>query len=103
MTRMWMQPPQTMCRKHLLGEHVECHMVKGSLDRWRSVAGHIAKGQLEPQNLQARHDELAREMVRRGYRHNSPLVHSGGPVGHVDVDKSRRDLLSRCAECRGME
>jgi hypothetical protein len=29
--RMWMVPPKVMCRKHLLGEHVEIHMLAGSL------------------------------------------------------------------------
>ena len=31
--RMWMLPPAGMCRKHLLGEHVELHMLLGSLRR----------------------------------------------------------------------
>jgi len=28
---MWMTPPAGMCRKHLLGEHVELHMLLGQL------------------------------------------------------------------------
>ena len=29
--RMWMVNPGFMCNKHLLGEHVECHMLVGHL------------------------------------------------------------------------
>lgn len=37
--RMWMLPPETMCRKHLLGEHVELHMLLGSLRRGKTLTG----------------------------------------------------------------
>lgn len=31
--RMWLVPPSHMCRKHLLGEHVELHMLLGTLKK----------------------------------------------------------------------
>ena len=37
--RMWMLPPECMCRKHLLGEHVELHMLLGSMRRGKSIEG----------------------------------------------------------------
>ena len=40
--RMWMLPPETMCRKHLLGEHVELHMLLGSLRRGKNIDGFLA-------------------------------------------------------------
>lgn len=98
--RMWMVPPRTMCRKHLLGEHVEIHMAVASLRLGRSVAGFLAKGLLELGRLRARHDQLVREMGRRGYAHRSPLINvprrSGGKV---DRRKSARELAARCQEC----
>lgn len=35
--RMWMLPTAGMCRKHLLGEHVELHMLLGSLRRGKNI------------------------------------------------------------------
>ncbi|HLK46254.1 MAG TPA: hypothetical protein VKT18_09695, partial [Acidimicrobiales bacterium] len=53
-----------------------------------------------------RHDELAREMVRRGYRHDSPLLadfDEAAAPGVVDERASLRELASRCEECRGLQ
>lgn len=99
--RNWMLPPSLLCRKHLMGEHVECHMAMASLKNGRSVKGFIIKGLLEPQNLCSRHDELAKEINRRGYKHNSALVESvsDAPVGKVFIFKSMIDLLNRCPDC----
>ena len=72
--RMWMVKPQLMCRKHLLGEHVEIHMLVGSIQRGKSVAGFLAKGLLEPQSIRSRHEILVVEMLRRGYTHKSELA-----------------------------
>ncbi|MHB8762095.1 MAG: pyrimidine dimer DNA glycosylase/endonuclease V [Coriobacteriia bacterium] len=55
--------PVLLCDRHLLGEHVECHMLAGSLARRRSIDGFIVKGLLEPESLVERHDALAGEMV----------------------------------------
>ena len=102
--RMWMVDPAAMCRKHLLGEHVEIHMLAGSLSRGRSVAGHLVKGQLEPAAMGRRHRALAAEMTRRGYRHASPLTVPPCAVVlgkfRVDAARSRKDLAARCGECR---
>lgn len=35
--RMWMVPPELMCRQHLLGEHVELHMFVGAINKGTSV------------------------------------------------------------------
>lgn len=99
--RMWMVSPDKMCRKHLLGEHVELHMLVGSLNRNKSIQGFLDKGLLEPQNIQQRHDVLVQEMKNRGYKHNSPLpdFHTD-IVGEVSVEKSESDLKERCEVCR---
>jgi len=108
--RMWMVDPGLLCKKHLLGEHVECHMLDGSLRRRRSIAGFLDRGLLEPSQLQARHDALADEMVRRGMQHASPLdAEPWRPEEHPDVCEqdqyvddvvSLRELSRRCSDCR---
>ena len=37
--RMWMVPPSKMCRQHLLGEHVEIHMLVGTMRKGKSMQG----------------------------------------------------------------
>jgi hypothetical protein len=92
--------PRLMCRRHLLGEHVECHMFAGTIKRGIGVKGYLDKGLLEIHNLQSRHDKLAGEMERRGYRHKSPLESpSNIKAGKVNRMRSRSELSSRCAEC----
>ena len=98
--RMWMVSPRKMCRKHLLGEHVEIHMAVATLRLGKSVAGFLEKGLLELSSLRSRHDDLVAEMLRRGYRHNSPL----GPVprrkgGRIDRRANARELARRCPDC----
>ena len=102
-----MVPPAGMCRKHLLGEHVECHMFASVLRRGWRIDGYIKNNCLEPSSLVSRHDALAAEMVRRGYDHASPLGPT--PIDHLPQDQqkyrvdalaSRKDLLKRCADCR---
>ena len=103
--RMWMVPPEVMCRKHLLGEHVEIHMLAGSLRRKRSIEGHLAKSLLEPTSIRRRHAALVAEMRRRGFKHQSPLPSAGRltlrhRIAKVDVAKSMNDLATRCKDCR---
>lgn len=74
--RVWDLPVGCLCRNHLLAEHRELHAIwniitqgkKGysrhpEVFRWRKRLGALA----------ARHEEQVREMLRRGYRHRSPL------------------------------
>ena len=53
--RMWMLPPETMCRKHLLGEHVELHMLLGSLRRGKNIDGFLAGKLVDPRRMFRRH------------------------------------------------
>ena len=99
--RMWSIDPKLLCRKHLLGEHVEMHMFAGSIRKRIQIRGYIKKGLVETGNIRKRHDELAREMEERGYAHNSPLPDfSCEPEGHVDVEENLEELKSRCLDCR---
>ena len=100
--RMWMIDPRRMCRKHLLGEHGEIHKHRHNFVKGHRIGGR--KGQIEPVSMQKRHNELASEMLRRGYRHESPYKQpdlSGYDLTGFVVDKeaSGRELISRCSEC----
>ena len=98
--RMWMVPPRRMCRKHLLGEHVEIHMAVATLRLGKSVDGFLRKGLLELGSLRARHDELVEEMLRRGYRHASPLGRLPRRTeGKVDRKANLLELARRCPDC----
>ena len=99
--RMWMLDPKLLCRKHLLGEHGEIHKFRHNFTKKHKMDGR--KGQIAPEQMQRRHDELALEMRRRGYNHNSPYEQpdvSYLPEMLVDVKKSIADLTHRCEECK---
>jgi hypothetical protein len=99
--RLWLVNPKIMCRKHLLGEHLECHMFVGTLNKGISVEGYVSKGLLETSKLKERHDALAYEIIRRGYKHNSPLKEfKDMGVGEINKENSLKELLSRCKECK---
>jgi len=109
--RMWMIQPALMCRQHLLGEHNELHKLLGSIMKGKSVRGHTVKFQVFPKHLIGRHNDLVREMQRRGYKHNSELPihpclvkvleltpqHSIPPSLGVD---NLAELYSKCSDCR---
>lgn len=97
--------PRTMCRKHLLGEHVELHMVAAHLRRGRKIDGFVAHNCVEPRSVGRRHAALAKEMARRGWQHASPLAQPPvarwqRPGARVDRAAALRELLRRCPACR---
>ncbi len=99
--RMWMVDPEIMCQKHLGGEHVECHMLVGSLLKGISLKGYAEKGVLEVHSIKDRHDVLAAEMSRRGMNHKSPLPAFVDPIfGHINREWSLNELLKRCPRCQ---
>ena len=105
--RMWMVNPAVMCNKHLLGEHVECHMLVGHLQCKRRIINYIRLNLLQPKSLRERHDRLALEMGNRGMLHKSLLPKydlSYLPEEHrvytVNTEESLIELSRRCSECR---
>jgi Pyrimidine dimer DNA glycosylase len=101
---MWMVPPEFMCRKHLLGEHVELHMLEAHLRLGRRVDGYAANNCVEPRSIGRRHAALAAELARRGYRHASPLrqppvAQYQRPTAKVDVAAAALELSRRCPGC----
>ena len=102
---MWCVDVSKMCRQHLLGEHVECHMFVGTINKGIDVRGYLARGLLQPSLLQERHDQLAKEIERRGYSHKSPLpsfewiIGAGDGDGSVDTAANEIELHNRCKNC----
>ena len=103
--RMWMINPKHLCRRHLLGEHVELHMMVATLNRRPpvSVVGYIRNGLIELNQITKRHGALVKEIERRGYNHQSPLpeytISDRLFYGRVNRSRSYRDLLERCSGC----
>tara|TARA_R110002020_G_scaffold51867_1_gene146378 strand:+ start:215 stop:541 length:327 start_codon:yes stop_codon:yes gene_type:complete len=103
---MWLVAPQHMCTKHLLGEHVELHMLMGCIEKEKSLKGYINTGLIDISQIPSRHEQLVEEMTRRNYNHESPLlitekmqVASQTDNGYVDISKSIADLSERCKAC----
>ena len=102
---MWMVDPRVLCAQHLLGEHGELHKFRPAFAAGRRMLGRI--GQVEPEAMFTRHRQLADEMRRRGYGHNSTYrmpslayLSIAERWSRVDVAQSLRELASRCPQCR---
>ena len=98
--RMWMCNPKWMCRQHLLGEHLECHMFASELKKGKKLQGFKDNNLLETRMVKNRHDMLASEMGERGYNHKSPLNDRFSDDGsRIDQEKSFTELINRCSRC----
>ena len=74
--RIWDIPPERLCRNHLLGEHNELHAIWNILTLGRKGYRHHPETQRWIGKLRALflvHEAIVREMLARGYRHESPL------------------------------
>jgi hypothetical protein len=80
MVRAWNLPPCLLDRQRLLGQHLESHIMFNA--EYRRQRGIKAGWQSHPQTRRFRdhigklihiHRLVVEEMLRRGYRHNSPL------------------------------
>jgi hypothetical protein len=104
---MWMVDTRILCRKHLLGEHVETHMFVGAFNKGTKAGRFASENLLEFKSLRSRHDELAREMERRGYSHTSPLprllacrqITKEEREVRIDRKAAGTELIRRCPEC----
>ena len=98
-----MVEPGVECVRHLIAEHRECHTLVGTILHNKPLSGtkYITTGLVEVHNIRARHDALVCEMLRRGYRHMSPLPDVKlWTEGHVDSEENLKELSRRCPECR---
>jgi hypothetical protein len=74
--RIWDIPTEKLCKNHLLGEHRELHAIWSILtNKKKGYSKHPEtlrwKGKLKA--LYIRHEELVKEMEKRGYNHKSVL------------------------------
>lgn len=114
--RIWLVNPEFMCRQHLLGEHNEIHKLIGAMKKFKNLDGYFEKGLLELNYLSVsfRHNDLAVEMINRGYKHNSPLNDYNGirrkyaenykgdiyMYNRIDKEKNQKELFERCKNCK---
>lgn len=98
---MWSVPPKELCNRHLLGEHVEMHMFKGTIEKGISIKGYIDKKLVNPRAIKTRHDAVAEEMVKRGMNHRTPLEMNCKdlPEHPLSIKRSREELMKRCPDC----
>ena len=74
--RIWDLSPDRLCRAHLLAEHRELHGLWVILTQGRKAyANHpeVNRWRGKLRALYLRHEALAAEMLRRSYRHATPL------------------------------
>jgi hypothetical protein len=107
---MWMIDPRYLCRKHLLGCHLEHHMFLGALKKGKRLKGFFLNNCFEPKSLKSSHDELVLEMQHRTYNHQTPISQEefDDAIKNltdeemdwcIDREASLKDLLMRCVEC----
>jgi len=98
--RMWGIEPKMLCNKHLLGEHVEMHMFRGTIIKGIKVDGYIENGLVVLGKIKERHDIIAAEMVKRKMNHKTPLnKFEEGVGGKINISNNIEDIRKRCKEC----
>ena len=107
---MWLANPKLMCDRHLLGEHVEIHMIVGSMRKQKRLDGFFNNRLIQLDAIYNRHQELVNEMQERGMDHNSPLdqkeirklsrKYKEFKNVDIDVESNIDDLCNRCSNCR---
>ena len=105
--RMWMVSPELLCQKHLIGEHGEIHKHRHNFEKCHKITRRIFPiVQIEPMQMEFRHNELVKEMKLRGLNHFSPYqqpdvsyLNDSERLAKVDIKNSLKDLSNRCPEC----
>ncbi|MGE5436411.1 MAG: pyrimidine dimer DNA glycosylase/endonuclease V [Syntrophothermus sp.] len=102
--------PELMCDKHLLGEHGELHKFLHNWQKQQTMTKRILDNAIEPKSYKKRHDQLAAELLRRNFNHQSPIEQpdfSYLPVEEqnfiIDVNNNYLRLVERCEKCRKMK
>jgi len=107
--RIWDVSPSCLCRQHLLGEHRELHALWTILTEDKTGYRKHPETQRWEGKLAAlyrRHEAQVEEMIRRGYRHQSPLDAAratglGEQTDYVDSPATQLDLLKdKHCDCR---
>lgn len=84
-------------------------MILGTLKRKKKVDGFLRNNCLEMRSIYQRHEDLATEMLARGYNHKSPMEESEfGCIydypqeqiyTRINRDASLQELITRCDKC----
>ena len=94
-----MLPVSCMCTQHIVGEHGEIHKHRHNFVKGHSIAGR--RGQIEPEAMKRRHDELAGALKNHKSPYELPdLSNYDLSDFTVDLSKSAKDLANRCPKCR---
>jgi len=106
--RIWDVEPIRLCRNHLLGEHRELHAI------WEILTKNKTGYSKHPETLRwrgklkalyQRHENLVKEMSRRGYLHHSPLelnkaTGMSNQIIFIDTYQRQLEILqSKKCEC----
>ena len=108
--RVWDIHPRHLCRKHLLGEHRELHGLWNILTKHKGKGGYSRHTETlrwvgKQRALYMRHEQLVREMIKRGYKHYSPLnkkfaVGLGSQKVFINTVKEQKKILGKkMCEC----
>lgn len=74
--RIWDISPEFLCNKHLVAEHGELHSLWSVINNNKKGFSRHPETQRWRGKLKAlylRHQKLAEEMIKRGFKHQSPL------------------------------
>ncbi len=106
--RVWEIKPERLCRKHILGEHVEIHAIWSIINnRKEGYKNHpeINRWRGKLKSLFLRHEELVKEMEKRGYSHKSLLEKSlakGSSKQNVfinSLEEQEESLTAKPCDC----
>jgi hypothetical protein len=100
MVRIWCVPVSELDRQHLLGEHAELHCIVGALlGKYKAFRNHPETLRFKERldELYFRHNEQVREMLKRGFRHTTPLPQSNQPYTCTkeEYQRDHAELLKR--------
>ncbi len=104
--RIWDISPKKLCKQHLLGEHRELHAIWSILvNNKTGYRNHPETKRWVGKNkaLFLRHQELVKEIKRRGYNHFSPLerrLASGGLKQDVFINtRAEQKMILKNKNC----
>jgi hypothetical protein len=108
--RIWDIPCSKLCRKHLLGEHLELHCIWSIITK-KSKSPYINHPETKRWInrlglLNLRHNEQVNEMKKRGWNHKSDLDNSCIEYGENDkiywqtVEEQLKILKNKKCDCR---
>jgi hypothetical protein len=95
--RMWGVNPEFLCDQHLFTEHVNMHMIVVKIKQRIPIQNY----RFDTTKIQARHDQLAEELLKRGHKHKTPLKYEDKlSQNTLNPAQDLKDLIDRCVSCR---